>query len=62
MVVAALLPPWLLRAALVVGSGMRPGAADLRGLLADVGIGLLVAALLIAACCGRWSALLLIAL
>ncbi len=63
MVVAALLPPWLLRAALVAGSGIRPGAADLRGLLADAGIGLLVAAaLLIVARYGRWPALLLISI
>jgi hypothetical protein len=63
LIVAALLPPWLLRAVLVVHSGARPAAADLRGLLADAGIGLLVAALLlVVARRSRWVGLPLIAL
>lgn len=47
LVMAALLPPWLLRAALIMRSGARSGLSDLRGMLADAGIGLLVAALLL---------------
>jgi hypothetical protein len=63
LIVAALLPPWLLRAPLVLYSGARPAAADLRGLLADAGIGLLVAALLlVVARRSRWVGLPLIAL
>lgn len=47
LVVAALLPPWLLRGALIGSSGGQPNRADLRGVLADAGVGLLLAALLL---------------